>query len=190
MSKEKKNSDLRDEEILAQHSGRRGTARVMTSMAIAQIGNTPPFFLEKGVKINAQVYLSHLNNCFFPHMSMIATTANEQKSSMLMQDGVSAHRTAEVLRAIKKNAGKPFPLEWPAKSPGLNPRDFFLRGATQEFVDSTEKPPVSENQLKGAVMMAAASVGQETVKKAVDSVYRRCRACVMAKGGRFEHMMK
>ena len=58
--------------IQAEHSGRWGNARIMVSMAISAIGATPPFFVPKGVKINGDYYLMHLENNLSPSMALIA----------------------------------------------------------------------------------------------------------------------
>ena len=190
VDKNKPKKDLSDDTILAQHKGKWGSARIMVSMAIAKIGATPPFFLAKGVKISGEVYLTHLQNCFFPHMSMIAAAAGKTRSYSLMQDGASSHGVKEVMAAIRKNTGKPFPFQWPSKSPDLNPCDFFLWNSMQDYVENMENPPNNEASLRAAVMVAAQTVDKGALDKAIDNVYERRKKCIDCGGGRFEHTMK
>ena len=59
-------------DIVADNDGKWGTSQVMVSMAIAKIGATPPFFVEKGAGISDETYLAHLARNFSPAMSAIA----------------------------------------------------------------------------------------------------------------------
>ena len=60
-------------DTVADNDGKWGTSQEMVSMAIAKIGTTPPFFVERGAKISGETYIARLAHNFFPAMSAIAT---------------------------------------------------------------------------------------------------------------------
>ena len=98
-----------------------------------------PYFAPKGVGITGESYLSHLADNLFPAMAFTAASAGFGKYS-LQQDGASSHLAPPVLAAIKKNAPLQFPFARPAKSPDLNPCDFFLCGAMTKEIEQSIPP--------------------------------------------------
>ena len=185
-----KKSKMRADDIVTETDGKWGATRIMCSMAMAKIGLTLPYFVPKGTKINGENYLEHLESNILPSIAAIARKNGKEKTFSFQQDGASSHKIEPVLRAIEKNAGRPFGLEWPARSPDLTPCDFSLWGEMQQEIDSMEKAPTSEQEVRTAVMLAAESIDKDMLCRAVDHVYTRCQKCIEHNGARFEFSLK
>ena len=161
----------------------------MTSMAMASIGCTAPYFTGRGVKINGEEYKRHLENNLFPAITSIAISAGKGDAFSFQQDGATAHGVADVLKSIKKNTAKPFPFKWPSRSPDLNPCDFFLWGRMQGILDDMDGALKTEPQLRAAVHLVHGQVSTAEMAKAVDQVYKRCEKVIEVSGARFEFKM-
>ena len=57
------------------------------------------------------------------------------------------------------------------------------------YIDAMEDQPSHEQALRTAVMLAAESLPQEQISKAIASVYGRCKKCIEVQGARFEYKM-
>ena len=162
----------------------------MVSMAIAKIGAAPPFFVERGAKISGETYLAHLAHNFFPAMSAIATKKNKLDTFSFQQDGATSHGVGAVIRAIKKNTGRPFPFSWPPRSPDVNPLEFYLWGVMETFIESMGNPPKKESELRTAAHLAADSIDPGELGRAIDNVYVRRKKCIEHDGARFGYALK
>ena len=78
----------------------------------------------------------------------------------------------------------------PANSPDLNPLDFFVWGHAQKMINDLEEAPATQVELQKAIRKAISSIPLDMVRKAIDSVYARCRLCVVQEGDTFKHMLK
>ena len=116
----------------------------MASMAVAKIGKTPPFLAPSGAKTNGAAYVAHLENNVLPSVAAVSAANGKESAFSFMQDGATSRGRFPILKAVKKNAGEPFGLKWPARSPGLNPCDYFSRGAMESFLGGMEKAPQNE----------------------------------------------
>ena len=183
-------SKMPPDEIVRETAGKYGLQRIMCSMAIAKIGLTPPFFIPKGTKINGATYLEHLDNNLLPSMSAIAMGCGKQQTFSLQQDGATSHHTEPVLKSIKKNTGRVFPFSWPAKSPDLNPCDYYLWGKMEAYIEAMAPQPNDEASLRTAVTVAASAIDKDEIGRAIDSLYERCKMVIETEGARFEYKMK
>jgi hypothetical protein len=84
--------------------------------------------------------------------------------------------------------GRGGPRNWPARSPDLNPLDFFLWGHVKNVV---YRHPIDteEQQLKGRIQEAFATITPEMVRNSKRSLLRRARLCLQMNGGHFEHLL-
>ena len=78
---------------------------------------------------------------------------------------------------------------WPPRSPDLNPLDFYLWGHLKALVYATPVP--DEEFLRARIVE-----GCDTIRHSPgiyqlirDSMRRRVDACILAKGGHFEHLI-
>ena len=107
------------------------------------------------------------------------------------QDGARVHRTRKVLQYLDGQfAEKMFAMDsirgqdWPARSPDLNPLDFFCWGYLKSKVFLPK--PGNMEQLKLRIRQEVASLDPVMIRKACSSVYHRCSRVIAANGGYIE----
>ncbi|GBN39250.1 hypothetical protein AVEN_167095-1, partial [Araneus ventricosus] len=76
-------------------------------------------------------------------------------------------------------------VEWPPRSPDLNPMDFFLWGYIQQRVYATPKPTLQE--LRNRITDACASVSPAMLYNVQQEVQSRIQMCIVAEGHIFDH---
>ena len=85
--------------------------------------------------------------------------------------------------------GRGGPIAWPARSPDLNPLDFFLWGHMKSIVYAQKSD--SEHELLHRIMIAAREIinSPRTLENAVASLNRRTEMCINNGGGHFEQLL-
>ena len=99
---------------------------------------------------------------------------------ILMQDNARPH-TARLSMAFLDSEGIDV-MEWPARSPDLNPIEHcwdMLGRRTR----SKNPPPRTMNELRDALVQQWAVMPQEDIDRVVRSMHNRCNECVNARGG-------
>ncbi|GBO21178.1 hypothetical protein AVEN_254687-1 [Araneus ventricosus] len=76
-------------------------------------------------------------------------------------------------------------VEWPPRSPDLNPLDFFLWGYIKQRVYAT--PPPTLLELRNRITDAYASVSPVMLYNVQREVQSRVQMCIVAEGHHFEH---
>ncbi|CAF4927346.1 unnamed protein product [Pieris macdunnoughi] len=109
------------------------------------------------------------------------------------QGGCPAHYS----RLVRNHLNEEYPdrwigrggtISWPARSPDLNPLDFFYWGAGKEKVYSKSMQNVEE--LRQRIAEAVEFVNNGRFARFISrSFLRRCRACIAAEGRQFEHLL-
>lgn len=141
--------------------------------------------------LNGEVYLDFLQN----HLPSLLEDVplNIYREMWFQQDGCPAHYARSVRQYLDEEfpgrwIGRSGPISWPARSPDLNPLDFFYWGAVKEKVYS--KPIESEFELRQRIAEAAEFVNNgRFARKIARSFLKRCRACIAAEGRHFEHLL-
>lgn len=110
----------------------------------------------------------------------------------LQHDGAPPHFSRDVRRILDGQypgrwIGRGGPQNWPARSPDLNPLDFFLWGHLKNFIYSV--PIETEDQLRNRIQDAFATVTPEMVMESKSSLLRRARICLQMNGAHFEHLL-
>ena len=82
--------------------------------------------------------------------------------------------------------GRRSPIEWPARSPGLTPADFFLWGHIKE-IEYKDKPE-SLAHLKQSIGLAFQTSDFDLCEKVCQSVPSRLQRCIDVDGHQFEHL--
>ena len=117
----------------------------------------------------------------------------EIKNMWFQQDGASPHWALAVRAKLtqmfkEKWIGREGPIAWPARSPDLSKLDSFFWGFMKERIYLT--PSNNFNELRYRIQEAADAVTPEMLERVNENFIKRCRACIQANGGKFEHVLR
>jgi transposase len=169
--------------------GGQNSPKVMVWIAISGTRLIGPYFFRGNVTKNS--YLEMLQTCFVPNIRDLLMEKDEE--IMFQQDGASAHYAdivKEYLNQIfpEKWIGRGGPIEWPPRSPDLNPLDFFLWGFLKSIVYTVE-PPQNQQELEDRIENACKMVTPEMLWNVQNELRRRVNKCVEMRGQQFEHLL-
>lgn len=141
--------------------------------------------------LNGIMYLDFLQHNL-PQL-LDAIDHNQRQDIIFQQDGAPPHYNRDVREWLSENyatwIGRGGPVPWPARSPDLNPMDFFVWGYMKSEVYMT--PVNSEEELLNRIHDAAQKVREKlSYKVTVRGMRKRARACIRENGGHFEHKLK
>lgn len=107
-------------------------------------------------------------------------------------DGCPAHygrqvRTHLDQRYPRRWIGRSGAIEWPPRSPDLNPLDFFYWGCLKDKIYN--KTIQNEEHLRQQIFTAAQEISQLNLRKLRREFLKRCRACIRVEGRQFEHLL-
>lgn len=111
-----------------------------------------------------------------------------------MHDGAPAH-FARTVRDTLNTAfpgrwiGRGGPVAWPARSPDLNPLDFFVWGHLQSLVYETPVDTADDLVARIAVAAGAIQDTPDVFHRVRESLRRRCQLCRTTGGRHFEHLL-
>lgn len=148
-----------------------------------------PFELPEN--LTAQAYLDFLQNQLPDLLEEVPL--NIYGSMWYQQDGCPAHYARTVREFLDREypdrwIGRGGTISWPARSPDLNPIDFFYWGTIKEKVYS--KPIQDLAELRQKITEAAEHIKSRRYTRLITrSFLRRCRACIAAEGKQFEHLL-
>jgi len=158
-----------------------------------------PFFFEepdgnsggalRTVTVNGQRYERLLSDHVLP---VLQSKPEEVKTALIFQqDGAPPHIFRPVKDLLRNFFGsrvisRHFPDEWPPRSPGLNPLDFWLWGYLGSRV--FQRAPKSIQELRKAIRDEISVITPEQLSDAVDSFHGRVLAVIENNGGHFEQM--
>ena len=107
------------------------------------------------------------------------------------QDGAKVHRTRKVLSYFDGQFGPRMLAmdtiqghDWPARSPDLNPLDFFCWGFLKSKVFSPK--PQTMRELKARIIQEVADLDRSMIRRACADVANRCHKVLAAGGGYIE----
>ena len=107
------------------------------------------------------------------------------------QDGAPSHVTHGNMRYIDRNfqervfSRKPIRgLDGPARSPDLNPSDFFLWGYLKSKVYTPR--PATLDDLEANIRREVAALDPEMMRRAIMDMRKRAELCIAAGGDHFE----
>lgn len=156
------------------------------------IGNNfiGPVFLP--ARLNGLTYLHFLQNDLDDAMEEVPL--NTRQNMWFMHDGAPPHFRNEVRtyldqRFRNKWIGRGGPIAWPARSPDLNPIDFFVWGHLKTMVYAT--PVNNVEQLRERIEDGCRRIREMpgVLERVRESMGRRLRQCVIANGGHIEHLL-
>ena len=154
--------------------------RVTVWCAVAEFGIWGPYFFEDNnvtVTVNSDRYCEMLETFLRPKLNML----NDMDNVWFQQDGATAHTSRRAMGILRDM----FPghlislrgdIEWPARSPDLNPCDFFLWGYLKSKVYINR--PQSIDGLKDAIRQEIAAIPHEMIRRVTENFRERLRQCV------------
>ena len=165
-----------------------GAKKVMAWVGVVGDKVLPVHWFEEKKGVNWEVYLQLLKETVWPAVRSRAT----RNRLYFMQDGASPHTTNQVMQFLEEKfqgrvISRKAEFEWPARSPDLNPLDFWFWGHCEAEVLRTQ--PTSLDDLKEEVETFAETVLADTVEKIILNINKRIRFCKSERGGQFEHKM-
>lgn len=107
------------------------------------------------------------------------------------QDGAPPHYAVDVRRYLdeiflNRWIGRRGHIEWPARSPDLNPLDFFMWGHMKNVVYKTKPRHIEE--LQERIRTEINNISQETINKVQQEFIHRLGYCQIQQGLQFEHL--
>ncbi|KAL6417052.1 hypothetical protein ACFW04_013025 [Cataglyphis niger] len=116
----------------------------------------------------------------------------ERNKIVFQQDGAGPHNARIVTNYLNEHfpgrwMGRYGPIRWPARSPDLNPLDFFLWGYCKEVI--YKMLPKDIEELETRLRHAIWNVDEEIMENVKINLLKRMRACVRMDGGHFEHLV-
>ena len=141
--------------------------------------------------LNAERYLNFLNTNVLNYLEDVPLI--QLRDIWWQQDGAPAHNERRVVNRLNEIfpnhwIGTNGPVSWPARSPDLNPLDFFLWGYVKNSVYKNHYNNVEE--LRIAVLRALHGIPRRTIQRVlINGVKKRCRLCIAEDGNIFEHRL-
>lgn len=157
---------------------------VMVWAAVTADGRSPLVFLNRGVKVNANIYREYvLEGALKPW----ATKHFGEREWTFQQDSAPSHKARANQEWMQENVPHFISAEqWPPRSPDANPLDFSVWGILQARVGT--KKYQSVDVLKKALLREWKKIPQDHISAACDSFVSRLKAIVRAKGGHIENL--
>lgn len=157
-------------------------ASVMVWGGFSSCGKTPLVFLEKGVRLTAQLYIQQILDPVVKHCGTTMFLNNEW---CFQQDGAPCHTAKITQKWLQENCPDFIKKDsWPPQSPDLNPLDYFMWSYLEAKVNSHRFNDLET--LKQAIRREWDAVPMDMCRAATASWSKRLRACIKAKGGHFE----
>lgn len=145
-----------------------------------------PFELPR--RVNAEGYLHFLQNDLD---GLLDDMSLETRRDMWLQhDGAPTHYALVVRRYLNSQCrngwiGRGGTIQWPPRSPGLNPLDLFLWGYFKELV--YEKENQTDEELRQKISEATNVINNN--EQSFRNFIRRCPLCVRTRRRNFEHFL-
>jgi len=150
--------------------------------AISRTRLIGPIFFNNTV--NSERYINDILHPFFEQL-----TDNEKQNGTFQQDNATAHTAYASLAALEEvfedrviSRGR-----WPARSPDLNPCDYFLWGCLK--AKAYENNPHTVADLQENIRNTIQSITEETLSKVYDNFIKRTQYCIDEVGHQFQHLL-
>lgn len=145
-----------------------------------------PFFIDG--TLTSEKYLRLLREYIFPAINNLNIP-----EPWFQQDGAPPHYGLNIRAVLNQNfpnrwIGRGGPVNWPARSPDLNPLDFFYWGKLKSRVYN-DIPIASTEELKRRILEASSEISPQQVQNSVNEFYNRLGHCLVQNGNLFEHLL-
>lgn len=146
-------------------------------------------------RLNRFNYLAFLRNTLPDLLDNAGVPPEVRQTMWLHHDGAPAHYALIVREYLNETfpgrwIGRGGPVLWPARTPDLNPLDFFMWGHLRDLM--YDNGPLANEEEVVARLFAASAEIQETpgiVANVRRSMSRRVQLCIQERGGHFEHLL-
>lgn len=154
-----------------------------------------PFFFDES--LTGERYLNFLQNDLIPALATLFPDDNDPDLPSLtlwfQQDGAPPHyavHVREYLNTIfpQRWIGRRGSIEWPPRSPDLNPLDFFLWGYVKNLVYKSK--PISADALKESIRRVIREISPQVVINVQQEFLDRLIYCRTVGGEHFQHLIK
>lgn len=154
---------------------------VMVWAGVSSMGKTGLVFVDQGVKVRKENYISDI---LIPRVLPLSQTMFPGMEWHFQQDSAPAHAAKLTQQWCRSNLPSFIAKEdWPSSSPDLNVMDYFVWSRLEQMVNNKNFANLSS--LKRNLTAAWNQLPMEEIRKAVHSWRNRLQACVKAKGGFF-----
>lgn len=161
---------------------RQAPQSVMVWAGICSSGKTPLIFVDRGVKMNQEIYRRDI-------LEKVVLPWSQQhfggQDWTFQQDSAPAHRANKT----QEWCGAHFPnyitsAEWPPYSPDLNPMDYSIWSILEARVCA--KPHMNLETLRQKLRLEWSKITVEELRRVAQNFVKRLKMCIAAKGGHFE----
>jgi inhibitor of nuclear factor kappa-B kinase subunit alpha len=137
------------------------------------------------ISVNKDNYLKMIRSKVLPVLQRKANF----KDVWWMQDGAPSHTAKIVMDFLQEKfedriISRKSPTPWPAKSPDMNPLDYWFWGHAQAKV--YRQKPQSIQEVQQIVKMVARTCPKEVITKAAMNIIKRASKCLENEGSHFE----
>lgn len=144
-------------------------------------------------RLDGRLYLQFLQNQLPGLLANLNLPPEILNNLIYMHDGAPPHFRGIVrdhLNQVYANRwiGRGGPLAWPARSPDLNPLDYFLWGHIKCIVYRGSM--LVRNDALGAIQDAFRSVPADMLRRATNTIQRRLEECHRRGGGYIEQYLQ
>lgn len=153
-----------------------------------------PYFIEGD--LNGAKYLDFLRGYLVPTLRNLFPSRRNpggfDESLWFQQDGAPPHYAVDVRMYVdeifpNRWIGRRGPTEWPARSPDLNPLDYFLWGHLKNVIYKTKPANIEDVQVK--IQTEINNITQETIHKVQQEFVHRLGYCQIQQGLQFDHLI-
>lgn len=171
------------------HTKSKYPQKVMVFMGLHSSGKTWGLKFYQNKNINGDEYYKLLRFKCVPRLKQI--NDGSLNGMWFQQDGATVHRTGRVLRYLDRQFGQRMMAmssiqghDWPARSPDLNPLDFFAWGYLKSRVFRPR--PATMPQLIARIELEVKNLNSDMIKRACLDIKTRCQRVIASSGGFIE----
>lgn len=140
--------------------------------------------------LNGVTYELMLRETIIP--ALRAVLGRSYNTVWFQQDGAPPHYALQVRALLDREfrnrwIGRRGAIEWPPRSPDLNPLDFFLWGYLKQRVFLTK--PANTEELIHRITEETRQIPPEMIQKVIEGFYHRLGYCQEKLGQHFEHFL-